>query len=287
MLVDFVRFAAADGLELQGWWSDSWSDTAVIHIHGMADNGQTPGFVDRLRSLYSQRGIAFFSINTRGHGVISTFRQGKVEVVVGSCHELFEESVHDIHGAISYVLSRGKTRVILQGHSLGASKVINYLSSYQGHQVVAVLLLAPTDMIAFARSSTGYEDNLLYARELVNNGRSRDILPLPCWIDDNVLSAQAYLSLAEPGRAADIYGQRDNGAVLTHVQQPMLIVYGGRDLGLQITDGSFARWRKRTLSILNSTTTVTLLENAPHAFQNYEDELANVIDDYIRMLLKL
>ena len=39
MEVDFNRFLASDGVELQSWYSDVLSNTVVIHVHGKSGNG--------------------------------------------------------------------------------------------------------------------------------------------------------------------------------------------------------------------------------------------------------
>ena len=37
--VEFTRFKASDGVELQGWLSGGDKEIAVVHIHGMSGNG--------------------------------------------------------------------------------------------------------------------------------------------------------------------------------------------------------------------------------------------------------
>ncbi len=55
MKVDFIRFKATDGVELQGWLNNENNDTAVIHIHGMSGNGYENYFLDDLRGMYAKR----------------------------------------------------------------------------------------------------------------------------------------------------------------------------------------------------------------------------------------
>lgn len=126
MLVDFVRFNATDNVELQGWLNNENSDIAVIHLHGMSGNGYENYFLDNLRQTYAEKGISLFTIDSRGRGIISDFRQNDGWKHAGSCFEIFSESVHDIQGAINYLKTLGKTRFILQGHSLGCTKVVNF-----------------------------------------------------------------------------------------------------------------------------------------------------------------
>src|SRR5688572_26007650 len=100
MTVDFIRFKASDGLELQGWLSNVPGDTAVLHVHGRSGNGYENVFLDNLRELYVQQGITFFAANNRGHGVQSWFSKGGHVQVIGSCYELFDDCLYDIEGAL-------------------------------------------------------------------------------------------------------------------------------------------------------------------------------------------
>ena len=121
--VDFTRFKASDGVELQGWLSNVNSDIAVVHIHGMSGNGYENYFLDNLRETYSKNEISFFTIDTRGRGIISSFWQGNKTdswgggtKLGGSCFEIFAESLDDIQGTIDYLKTLGKYKFILQGH---------------------------------------------------------------------------------------------------------------------------------------------------------------------------
>jgi pimeloyl-ACP methyl ester carboxylesterase len=147
MNVSFIRFKATDEVELQGWLSQLSGDTAVLHMHGMSGNGYENYFLDNLREMYSKHSVTFFSIDNRGRGVITDFRQGEGTKQGGSCFELIEESVHDIAGAIEYLKNLGKTKIILQGHSLGCIKVVNYLLEKGQSDIQAAILIAPTDMV--------------------------------------------------------------------------------------------------------------------------------------------
>lgn len=57
---------------------------------------------------------------------------------------MIEESVHDIAGATNYLKSIGKNKIILQGHSLGCMKVVNYLLEKGQSEIKAAVLIAPT-----------------------------------------------------------------------------------------------------------------------------------------------
>ncbi len=282
MNVEFVRFKAADEVELQGWLSNQEGDVAVLHIHGMAGNGYENYFLDTLRSMYVEQGISFFAIDTRGRGIISDFRQNDGWKHAGSCYEIFEESIEDIRGAITYLKSIGKTRFILQGHSLGCSKIVNYLVTDNPSDVEKVVLFAPTDMIAWASADTDHEQNMQKATVLLEQGNGEELVDSQCWkLDKTPLSAQAYVSKSAVGHAVDMYGDREGGALLGRVEIPMLIPYGTDDIGITHPFGSMDIFSKRLDVIKHANTRLAVIEGASHSFKDYEDVLTKVVQNFI------
>lgn len=284
MNIEFVRFKASDDVELQGWLSRQEGETALLHVHGMGGNGYENSFVDNLREVYMEQGIAFFTIDTRGRGIISDFRQADGWKHAGSCFEIFEESVYDIEGAIAYLQSQGYLKIILQGHSLGCSKVVNYIISKNPSNIEKVILLAPTDMIAWANSDPDHERNLIKAKQLLAEGKGEELVGAQCWpLDKTPLSAQAYLSKSDKGRAVDIYSSRDNGdAPISEVKQPMLIPYGTDDIGITHPFGSMNAFSERLNKIKNPNTRLAVIDGSAHSFRGYEDKLANRVSDFIQ-----
>lgn len=284
MKVDFIRFKATDDVELQGWLSTVPGDTAVLHLHGMSGNGYENYFLDHLREMYSKQGITFFSIDNRGRGVITDFRQGDGSKKGGSCFELIEESVHDIAGATNYLKSIGKTKIILQGHSLGCIKVVNYLLEKGQSEIKAVVLIAPTDMVKWGEADANHEDYLARAKKMVEEGKGDELVEERIWSQKTPISAKTYVSICAPGTAADMYGDREGGALLGRVEIPMLLVYGDADTGVQKTYGSIENWVKRVEEIKHQNTEVKIVEGAQHGFRDREKELTEQINIFIGKL---
>lgn len=280
-MVDFVRFKASDDVELQGWLNNEASDIAVVHIHGMSGNGYENYFLDNLRAMYAKHDISLFTIDTRGRGIISDFRQGDNWKHAGSCFEIFEESAHDIRGAIDYLKSLGKTRFILQGHSLGCTKVVNFLLSEDVDGVEKVILLAPTDMTGWANTEPMHSEYLAKAKQLLSEGKGEELVDAQCWLDKTPISAQTYPTICEAGSSADIYGERDGGSLLGRVELPMLIPYGTEDIGITQIDGSMDKWLERVNAIKNVNTKIAVVNGASHGFKGFEDSLAETIESFV------
>lgn len=279
--LDFIRFNATDNVELQGWLNNENSDVAVIHLHGMSGNGYENYFLDNLRQTYSEKGISLFTIDSRGRGIISDFRQNDDWKHAGSCFEIFEESVHDIQGAINYLKTLGKTRFILQGHSLGCTKVVNFVLTQDVAGVEKVVLLAPTDMAGWANTDPKHQEYLARAKQLIAENKGQELVSAECWLNKTPISAQTYPTICEAGSSADIYGEREGGALLEKVSLPMLIPYGTADIGITQIDGTIGKWLERVNKIKNENTQIAVIDGASHGFRGFEDKLAAVVGDFI------
>jgi alpha-beta hydrolase superfamily lysophospholipase len=282
MNVDFVRFKATDDVELQGWLSNCSGEIAAIHIHGMAGNGYQNKFLDNLREMYTKAGISFLTFDNRGAGIMNDFRLHDGWKQGGSCYEVFEESIEDIRGAIEFMKALGKTKFILQGHSLGGSKLVNYLVNDSSDDVLSAILLAPTDMTAWAASDPEHEANLAKAERLLAAGNGSELVGAQCWpLDKTPLSAQAYSSKSKAGSPVDIYGEREGGSILSKLSTPTLIVYGSEDIGITHPFGSIEAYRARLDKVKNQNTNLVVIDGAPHSYRDHEQQLAEIVEKFV------
>ncbi len=282
MILNYVRFNATDNVELQGWLNNEEGDLVVVHIHGMSGNGYENYFLDNLRNMYAVNNISLFTIDTRGRGIISDFRQNDGRKHGGSCFEIFEESVYDIRGAIEYLKSIGKSRFILQGHSLGCTKIVNFILNSSVAGIEKVILLAPTDMAGWANTDPKNEEYLARAKQLVLADKGEELVAAQCWLDNTPISAQTYPTICEAGSSADIYGEREGGALLGRVEVQMLIPYGTEDIGITRIDGTMDKWLERVNELKNDNTQVHVIKGASHGFSGYEDELIEAVRGFIK-----
>lgn len=290
--VEFTRFKASDGVELQGWLSGDNSEVAVIHIHGMSGNGYENYFLDNFREMYNKNGVSFFTIDTRGRGIVSSFWRGS-EIdswgegtkLGGSCFEIFSESVDDVQGAIDYLKTLGRSKFILQGHSLGGSKVVNYLVTKNNSEIIGAVLLAPTDMVGWANTDPNHQDNLKKSEELTSRDEGEELVSAQCWLDKTPLSAQSYPTLCKAGTAVDIYGERVEGALLGKIQVPTLIAYGDSDIGILKIDGNIEKWIERVNNIKSQNTKISVINGAAHSFKGYEGDLSKKVESFIKDII--
>lgn len=280
MRIEFLRFKASDGVQLRGWYTDCPGEVAVIHVHGMSGNGYENLFLDVQRKAYQDSGISFFTFDNRGCGIISHFKSDQGTKVGGSCFEIFEESAEDIQGAIDLLKSKGKKKFILQGHSLGCSKVVNYLMSSNSDEFIRVILLAPTDMVGWANTDSNHQQYLQRAYDLIKQNKPEELVSAECWVDKTPLSAQTYPSICEEGSVVDTYGSRSGGALLSRLNKPTVIIYGDQDGGILKVDGDISTWEERAKKIINPRTTIKTIPGANHGFNGFEDMLAEITTNF-------
>jgi alpha-beta hydrolase superfamily lysophospholipase len=288
---NFIRFKATDGVELRGWLTDTSNELAVIHVHGRAGNGYENYFLDDLRAMFNKNNIAFFAFDNRGSGVLNTFwtngeidKWGEGTKLGGSCYEIFDESELDIQGAINYLKTLGKNKFILMGHSLGGSKVVNYVLKNSNENILAAILLAPTDMIGWANTDKNNNEYLEKAKLLLSQGKGTEIVGFQCWLDKTPISAQGYPGVSESNTSVDIYADKNVRSSMGNVTIPMLIAYGDSDIGITEIDGNIDNWLKRTEKIKNENTKISIIKNASHSFKGYEEELVNIVEAFLQNL---
>lgn len=144
-----VNFANSKNLELIGmlFEPDVPTDCIVIHVHGNYGNFYNNKFIWHMSKAYTKNGMAFLSFNLSSHdGLCEGYRLGELDYIGGGVAD-YNESILDIDAAIKYVKHKGYTHVILQGHSLGCDKIIEYILKHPNGDC-GVILLSPVDSYA-------------------------------------------------------------------------------------------------------------------------------------------
>lgn len=262
---------AAPGGRLHGMEIGEGDDLAV-HLHGTWGNFYENPFVVALADTYAAAGWRYASVNLPSHDG-------------GSIDETLDDSIEALRAWIDR-LGRPGSRVILQGHSLGALKVIRALhdGALRGAPVTvaAAVLLAPFDIVAFNGGSTrlGVETNRAAVRDLVAS-ETDALVPktiFPHW----PLSARTYLDITEPGGRWDVFpsrnGDKHSGWVAGCGVRTFVAV-GGDDFAAfpdaaQVVDGL------KDLPDVSS----HVIPGAPHNFAGQEAELQDRLGGFLARL---
>lgn len=171
------------------------ADTVIIAITGIHGNFYSNPFyynigdtlnVSGIDFIYAQTCDAFGTIETRN--VIT----GK-DAVIGSWNERFANAEDDVEAYINYAQERGYKHIILAGHSLGANKVIYYLSRHHDPRVEHFLLLSPANLDYMTSGVSNMEREIV--KRLMACGAGDKILPFPLmgWVHCTVATASDWL----------------------------------------------------------------------------------------------
>lgn len=156
------------------------SDTVMIAITGIHGNFYSNPFYynigDTLNSgdidfIYAQTNNAFSEIPT------VNVRTGRKETI-GSWNERFSYTDDDLDAYLTFAQKEGYKHIILGGHSLGANKVIYYLSRNHDKRVEHFFLLSPANLTYMMSGVTNREKALDQRTSRARRRRQNAALPL-------------------------------------------------------------------------------------------------------------
>ncbi|MBR1811711.1 MAG: DUF1749 domain-containing protein [Clostridia bacterium] len=200
------------------------ADTVVIAITGIHGNFYSNPFYYNFGDTLTAAGIDFIYAQTNdAFGQIPTVNvnTGKRETI-GSWNERFLYADEDIAAYLIYCENAGYKHIYLAGHSLGANKVIYYLSRHHDANVEHFILLSPANLSHMMSGVTQREKAIIL--QMVNSGRGNEMLPFPFmgWVECIAYTAydwlfSGYLDNVHTERDADfsvVSGVTHTGALL-------------------------------------------------------------------------
>ena len=153
------------------------TDTVMIAITGIHGNFYSNPFYYNIGDTLNAGGIDFIYAQT--NDAMDAVRSRNVvtgrEEIVGSCNERFAWTDEDIEAYLDYAEQAGYKHIILGGHSLGANKVIYYLSRHHDPRVEHFILFSPANLTHMMSGVTDHERELI--RQQVERGDGNRLLP--------------------------------------------------------------------------------------------------------------
>lgn len=217
--------------------------------------------------LYAQTNDAFPQIES-----ISTHTGQKQ--IIGSWNERFEYTDQDIEAWLQFARIHGYTRIVLAGHSLGANKVIYYLSNHPDAPIEHFVIMSPANLDYMTSVVTGSQKQIIL--EMMKQNKGAFILPfellgwIQCiaatacdWVFSDILNNVHTDELADFSQAEKV---RFTGA----------LIIGTRD---SFTDGDPVRF----LELLNShmpyakENEMIFIEGTGHTYQQKHHEIALIL----------
>ncbi len=279
-----IPFIASDGIRLIGFLSSvsRRPRRCIVFIHGLngsAFSHMALSFADSL-----PKSLALFSINTRGHDIVSglsKYTDGKRRRIMGGTSlERFEESVFDIKGAIDALSKIGYRDFVLCGHSTGCQKATYYQYKVRDRRVKGIVLVAPADDYNLNRINLGgnYRKIRDTCARMVKSGNGN--LPAP---GGSGFSAQRLDSVLNLKRVeARLFNYDGNLKEFGSIRTPVLAVFGDREeYSLKKVDEYLALLEKSTSSRRFSS---LLISGANHSFDGKEKTLVKKVVKWIEEL---
>lgn len=284
-----VQTYTQDEILLNGFFVEGDKDKPVlIHIHGFEGDPFSNLFVHTIGDYIATKGFSFLTVQTRGTAKSKEFLTTKAGVGrnIGADYELLEEAYLDIDAWLKFLIGKGFTQFVLQGHSLGTVKIVRYMSegSYCKN-VKGLLLLCPFDITDACLVRDNLDEYLGKAAKEVELGRGREIVPRD--FEEIDLSYQSYISWykdTEFRRMFDLHNRDYDFPVLRRLTVPVCAIVGSEDEFFSFSNkGKYSEMLSVLLKQLKKGSG-KLLDGTHHDLKGYEDQLATEIGNFINQI---
>lgn len=293
MQIEKVYFNSIDNLNLIGLLHTpkKKTQTVVISVHGITSN-----CLKRRDDILAQKctdlGMAYFCFNNRGHEIISSY--GRIEDnnmhFYGSGGESIYDSYYDIKGAMLEMQKRGYNKIILQGHSMGCTKVVYTYNEFLNNNettilesIVGVILLSMVDIPTALKEMLGkdYKKIISYFQMLKKRGKGDRLVVLDATTPP--VRPNSILEYAEDNKKIDFAKFGDNRTTfkeLNNIKVPLFMRWG--NINELIFQGADELAQKLNEKIKNENKDISYIQGANHNYTGKEDELGEQIVNFIK-----
>lgn len=281
-----VEFKAEDGMKLDGYIHkcDTENKKILIQIHGMTSNC----FKKREKVIASKIdniNIASLCFNTRGSEILKYIKDDNGnKKIAGTAYEDIEESYFDILGAIKYVVELGYTSIYLQGHSLGATKVVYVYNKMKKENnkylkyIKGILLLSLVDIPDMIKTYSNIE-YIKYAEEKEKKGELLELMPMGSFI--HPISIKTYLKYIKDSNIDFAQYSKENNEfeVLNGINVPIFMRWGNINELIKRNAEEQAKFMNQ--KIKNNQKDINYINDANHSYNGKEEILANEIYNFL------
>ena len=255
--------------ELHGLWNEIENPNGTaVHVHGTWGNFYANPFIMPTGKLYSEFGLNFLTANFPGHDETSV-------------NEKFEEFSKALDDWLKMYYPSGP--LLLQGHSLGALKILFYMSDQNAKnkdRVTAIVLLSPFDIVAFYSHGQldKIDERLNRVKELIKVKGPNANVPSDIF-DMWPISNQTFYNVASPKNDSDQFPSRLRleGAFLYNIEVPIFIGIGSEDFAAYPSPNEVIQMIKKKNNIFP-----TIINGAPHNFAGQTDLLVIQLKDWLK-----
>ena len=294
MRIEKNYFYAEDGLELFGLLhtsEDKNEKEVVIATHGMGSNCFKKRD-DIIAQNLTANNISYFTYNNRGYGLVNEINRGKEKILQGTVFEDVYESYLDIIAAIKLMISKGYTRIHLQGHSLGSTKTLytyNKLVEDNNEEILkyigSVILLSLVDLsdvMKYVDECNRDVDVPRIAYEKEEEGQLDYIIETKTSFM-SLVSAKTFLRYYRDNEKVDFAKYTTDEysfEIINRIAVPLFMRWGNVNelINLSADDLSALLMKK----INNPSKDIGFIDGATHNYRGKEQILANEILDFIK-----
>lgn len=293
-MLEKVYFELEDKVELVGLLHrpENTTDEVVISVHGMQSNCFKKR-EDILSKVINNAGIAYFAFDNRGANLMCYTKKtdGTKTLNGGSVYEDVLESYYDIKGAIEKMLELGYTKIHLQGHSLGCTKIVyayNRLKkeNYKNlENIQSIILLSLVDLVDLQKYDLGidkYNKMLELAIEKEARGEEMELMPFDSF--DHPISVKSYLRYYRDNQEIDFAKFNDNNydfKEINNISIPLFLRWGENDLVVQKLDELIELLKTK---INNPKLDIGYIKNTDHGYTNKEEVLGEEIKKFLKIV---
>lgn len=288
MAFELIEFRTDDGVQTNGYINkcEEKTDKILIQTHGMTGNC----FKNREKTIskvVEKIGVDAICFNNRGSEIVKYIKyfEEKKELA-GMAYENIEDSYYDIVGAIKYAVKLGYTKIYLQGHSLGSTKVVytynrmkeenNDLLKY----IKGIVLLSLVDVANLLKKVTKQE-YIDFANKKEEEGQLLELMPDKTFF--HPISVKTFLKYVKYNEDIDFaqYGNDDfEFKTLNNIEVPLFMRWGNvREMIEREADDQVNFMNNK---IKNANKDIDYIDGANHSYDNREEQLANQISNFIK-----
>lgn len=252
------------------------SDTVLIAITGIHGNFYSNPFYYNIGYTLNKGNIDFIYAQTNdafGAEKVMNIKTKKLEII-GSCNEDFNYTDEDIEAYLNFAEKKNYKHIYLSGHSLGANKIIYYLSRNHDKRVEKYLLLSPANITHLLKVVTDEEKYII--QNYIKNGKENEIIPfellgwIQCtaktaynWVFNNILNN---VHVEKNGDFSQINEINHKGAMLIGTYDRF--TYGDPS-GFLTNINNHTKYPKENKLIF--------IEKTGHTYQKKQQEVADII----------
>ena len=255
-------------------------DTVLIAITGIHGNFYSNPFYNNFGSTLNKGNIDFIYAQTcDAFGKVKSLNvnTGKKEII-GSYNEDFKNTDEDIQAYLDFAEKKGYKHIYLAGHSLGANKVIYYLSRNHDQRVEKYILLSPANITHLLNGVSDAKKKLI--KEYKQKGKDNEEIPfelfgwIECitrtaydWVFNNILNN---VHFEKDGDFSQINNITHTGAMIIGTYDRF--TYGDPSKFLKNINNHTKHPEKNKL---------LFIEKTGHTYQRKEQEISNMLLDLI------